>query len=131
MTPSKLLFIYCLAFVSPVDATSGHANIGLIFPISTSDFIPRRDGAIAIDLMMMAIDEINNKTDGIADYLLPDIELRPVVRTALASLALGARAALDMLKVNSEEGVLACIGPLTLRGINGIKSHKLKRILVN
>ncbi len=119
MTSSRLFVICSLAFASLAKVASEHVNVGVMFPIATMDFTPRRDGAIAIDLMMMAVDEINNKTDGTADNLLPEIELRTAVRTALGSLARGSQAALDLLKVNNGESIAACIGPFSLGGIKG------------
>ncbi len=103
-------------------AVPDYANVGIIFPIATPDFQPRQDGAIVIDLITMAIDEINNKTDGISDDLLPGIELRPVVRTALSSFILGAKAAISLTEANNGEGVVSVIGPFTYEAAKGANS---------
>jgi hypothetical protein len=101
-----------------------HVNIGVIFPIATLDYQPRREGAIVIDVIQMAIDEINDKSDGQSDDLLPGVELRVVARTAPGTFYGGSGAAIALTKANNGEGVVSSIGPFTYEAIKGCYARK-------
>jgi hypothetical protein len=93
-------------------------NIGLMFPIATTTN-QKSPGVKFMAAMEMAIDEINNKTDGVLDDLLPYTELRMVVRSPLTTFARGAAAASDMLVADDDKGVIACVGPAGLNPMKG------------
>lgn len=59
----------------------------------------------------MAFEDINNKSDGIYDYILPQTQLRNVVRSPNNGFYFGAFFAKDMLSVDSNKGVKVNIGP--------------------
>lgn len=67
----------------------------------------------------MAIDEINNKSDGILDTFLPFTELRMVVRSPIETFGAGATDAINMLGVDNHIGVIACVGPSDLASMKG------------
>ena len=97
-----------------------HYNIGMMFPIAkSSTWTQHVGGALAEAAMLMAFDEINNKTDGVADDLLVGIDLRAVVRSPLASFTKGVDSAQDMLGVNGGEGVLINLGPYSFPSTQG------------
>jgi hypothetical protein len=60
---------------------------------------------------VLAFEDLNNKTDGVYDDILPDIELRPVVRYPNNAFYDGAYAAKDMMKADNNTGVKVNIGP--------------------
>lgn len=68
---------------------------------------------------MMAIDDINNKTDGVHDDLLPSTELRSVLRSPRQLFKLGVEAASEMISVDSGNGIMACIGPFSAKATYG------------
>lgn len=59
----------------------------------------------------MAFEDINNKSDGMFDYILPQTQLRNVVRSPNNGFYYGAFYARDMLSVDSNKGVKVNIGP--------------------
>jgi hypothetical protein len=114
------LLLKCFALTKCVDGSPPeYFNIGLMFPISNLDYSPSV-GVQYIAAMEMAIDEINNKTDGILDDLLHYTELRMVVRSPLASFAMGASAASEMVAIDNGKGVIACVGPAGLNPMRGM-----------
>ncbi|CAM9804756.1 unnamed protein product, partial [Ectocarpus fasciculatus] len=68
-------------------------------------------GIMQLTSMQIALDHINNKTDGVADELLPKIELRMVARAPLPTFTSGAVAAIEMTAVEHNKSVIACTGP--------------------
>ncbi|CAN0174891.1 unnamed protein product, partial [Ectocarpus fasciculatus] len=68
-------------------------------------------GIMQLTGMQIALDHINNKTDGVADELLPMIELRMVARAPLPTFTSGTRAAIDLIDASHRKGVIACAGP--------------------
>jgi ABC-type branched-subunit amino acid transport system substrate-binding protein len=91
-------------------------NIGAMYPLATKD-MEESKGVQYIEAIMMAVDEINDKTDGIYDDVLPHTELRVVARAPLRTFSLGASNALELLTV--DKGVLAVIGPAGLHALEG------------
>ncbi len=68
---------------------------------------------------MMAIDDINNKTDGIHDDLLPQTEIRSVLRSPRQKFYLGVEDAMSMLQADKDHGIMACIGPYSAQSVYG------------
>ncbi len=64
----------------------------------------------------MAIDDINNKTDGIFDVYT---QLRSVLRSPRQLFKLGVEAASDMVLIDDEKGVMACVGPYSAKSTFG------------
>lgn len=67
----------------------------------------------------MAIDQINNKTDGIYDNILPSTQLKTIFRPCENKFFLGATEAHSLLEVDPLHDVMANIGPFgnyTLQG---------------
>jgi hypothetical protein len=60
---------------------------------------------------MLAFEDVNNKTDGVYDDILPDIELRPIVRSPNYGFFYGAYYAKEMLKIDNSKGIKVNIGP--------------------
>ncbi len=76
----------------------------------------------------MAIDEINNKTDGIHDYLLPNTTIRSVFRDSTTWFHEGVESALEMINIvttddqgsqDSLTGLMGCVGPYWPESISG------------
>lgn len=65
----------------------------------------------------MAIEDLNNKTDGILDDILPHSRLRYVVRSPRLSFSYGALGAVDMIA--KDRAIKACIGPVISIAIQG------------
>lgn len=59
----------------------------------------------------MAIDDINNKTDGFFDHLLPNTTIRPVIRMTNNDFYTGAYYAREISNQDQSVDVEACIGP--------------------
>lgn len=115
----KLLFIISLSFGRYIACSPPeYFNVGLMFPIATDDF-EVSNGVKYIAAMEMAIDEINDKTDGVNDDLLPHTELRMVVRSPLSAFEIGAEAAGEMVRIDDGKGVIGCVGPAELRPMKG------------
>ena len=70
----------------------------------------------------MAIEDLNNKTDGIFDTLLPQIELDYIVRSPVGTFSRAAMGAVNMLESHS---VKACIGPYAYAALKGIPTFSL------
>lgn len=67
----------------------------------------------------MAFDQINNKTDGIFDDLLPDTYLKFIYKPANNKYLQGAVVADHLLKVDPINGIIANIGPLGNYSLQG------------
>ncbi len=67
----------------------------------------------------MAIREINNKSDGIYDDLLPQTRLKLVTRHSGSYFSTATIAANLLHKSFNNEGIRACIGPGTNAAIAG------------
>lgn len=120
LVPVTLLMQIIRVKGSPTPPPPDHFNVGMMFPIAeASTWRKHEGGALAEAAMLMAFDEINDKTDGIADDLLPGVALRVVVRSPLASFTKGVDSAEDMLGVNGGEGVLINIGPYSFSSTQG------------
>jgi Receptor family ligand binding region len=61
--------------------------------------------------MLMAINEINNKCDGIADNLLKETKLKFAARTAHGSFLIGLVSTLELAESVFGGGVVGCVGP--------------------
>jgi ABC-type branched-subunit amino acid transport system substrate-binding protein len=67
---------------------------------------------------LLAIDDINNKTDGIFDDLLPHSQLRPVIRYCDDEFYDAAVNARTTMTIDSQ-GIIAALGPPTLATMKG------------
>lgn len=115
----QLLFFLSIIMML-ANALPDHYNIAVMFPIVTSDHQPHIAGNLDAAAIFMAFDAINNKTDGIADDLLPNIELRMVARSPLSSFSNGAVMAVDILEKRYQDQIIACIGPYGLESSTGL-----------
>jgi hypothetical protein len=59
----------------------------------------------------MAVRDINNKSDGIYDALLPESVLKTTIHDPLESYNLGIQFGYHMLTLDNETGIHAVIGP--------------------
>lgn len=73
---------------------------------------------------MMAYDDLQNKTDGILDDILPDIDLRFIVRSPLLSFSLGSEGAKEMMDLDISH-LKACIGPKGYLPLKGSSTFSL------
>ncbi len=121
-----IIFLVCIGNIDvQVEAKKipriEYFNVGVMYPISNKAVtVPNIQGIEFGSAVLMAIREINDKTDGIEDELLPDTVLRPVVRTPYRSFAYGAVKATEMVTVDHNEGVIACIGPALAIPLSGL-----------
>jgi hypothetical protein len=60
---------------------------------------------------MLAFEDLNNKTDGVYDDILPDTYLRPSIRSPNNGFYYGAYFAKDMLRADGGKGIIVNIGP--------------------
>lgn len=75
----------------------------------------------------MAIDDINNKTDGIYDNLLPNTVIRTAFRSPQILFSLAVDEAVELAHIDGGKGIMGLIGPFSARGTTGI----LNIILIN
>ncbi len=95
-------------------------DIGIMYPIADETLsVPNEMGVIYGNIMLMAIDEINNKTDGVYDFLLPETELRVVAYQPIDTFASGAIGADMMATMDDQSGVLGVVGPTTRSTLSG------------
>ncbi len=121
---SVIIVITCfIAFLNVGSSESDFYNVAVMFPILDSHNMPHIQGNIDAAAMFLAFDAINNKTDGIADDLLPGVELRMVVRSPLGSFSRGAETSIDVIDARGDDGVIACVGPYGLFAIQGWKDY--------
>jgi hypothetical protein len=73
----------------------------------------------------MAIEDLNNKTDGIHDNLLSQIDLQYIVRSPMNTFSLGAIDAVEMSHVK------ACIGPHSYEALKGILLYAISLYLIS
>ncbi len=87
-------------------------NIGVMYSVADETMeTPSVQGVEFGAAIMMAINEINDKHDGIEDELLPHTPLRLVVKQPRDSFTDGAVQAVNMRAIHSDDEVIACIGP--------------------
>ena len=67
----------------------------------------------------MAINDINNKTDGIHDDLLPKTTLREVFRFPPATFSTAVNDAVELTKIDGGRGIMGLVGPYSLRATLG------------
>lgn len=67
----------------------------------------------------MAFDQINNKTDGIFDDILPHTTLRIIHRTSKNKFRVGVVNAYALLQIDQKNSVMANIGPLGKNTLQG------------
>lgn len=70
-------------------------------------------------ISVLAFEDINNKTDGVYDDILPDIELRASIRSPNNGFYFGAYYAKDMLRTDNSSGIKVNIGPYGSRAMQG------------
>eukprot|EP01041_Mallomonas_annulata_P008621 gene8621-17784_t len=95
-------------------------RIGGLFP--QTDFHGNLDniGAQYLASFLMAVREINNKTDGIADDLLPNIDLVIAVRNTKQKFIETFQAATELsTKAFNNSGIQAAIGPASVEEVEG------------
>ena len=66
-------------------------------------------------LRLMAVRQINNKSDDIYDNLLPDSALETIIFDARGTYNLGIKFGYDMLNIDNGTGIHAAIGPHVAR----------------
>ena len=113
--------IICLAlFVTVCSATLvDHANVGVMYSMFDAAGQPDTAGIMQLTGMQIALDHINNKTDGVADDLLPSVELRMVARAPQPTFTSGAGTAIDMAYATERRGTIACVGPGSIEAMRG------------
>eukprot|EP01041_Mallomonas_annulata_P014803 gene14803-31446_t len=107
-----LLFISsCFCSRSAVETYPQTINIGIIASRLTTTGIINTDGVHQIAAIVMAIKEINDKTDGVHDELLTHTQIKFALRTPSQNFLRGLEAAQDMANVVfGGDGVKAVIG---------------------
>lgn len=71
-------------------------------------------GTQSLQAMIMALKEINNKSDSLSDNLLPNTRLQFVSRAPRRTFSLAVSSALDMTTSFNKAGIVGCIGPASL-----------------
>eukprot|EP01041_Mallomonas_annulata_P008623 gene8623-17790_t len=95
-------------------------RIGGLFPQTDFNGIVDNIGAQYMASFLMAIREINNKTDGIADDLLPNINLVIAVRNTKQKFIETFHAATELTtKAFNNSGIQAAIGPASVEEVEG------------
>ena len=96
-----------------------HANVGVMYSMFNAAGEKDMAGIMQLTGMQIALDHINNKTDGVADDLLPSVELRMAAQAPLPTFTSGAAAAIEMTGVEHRKGVIACAGPGSIEAMRG------------
>jgi ABC-type branched-subunit amino acid transport system substrate-binding protein len=115
-----MLFMLVMAFGANFPYCNGHFNLAGQFPMlntSTTPWSPHYTSLAIQQAMLMALSEINNKTDGIADDLLPNNLLRIALRSARPSFELAV--AEQIAAFEGDDEVVACVGPMNYDAIRG------------
>jgi ABC-type branched-subunit amino acid transport system substrate-binding protein/uncharacterized membrane protein YgcG len=86
-------------------------NIGAMFPLFRTDASRDLSGARRLAAFTMAIAEINNKSDGVADSLLPGTSLKVAFYDSSRDVATSIAAALALPTAFGGLGVSAIVGP--------------------
>ena len=118
--PCMLVLVLLAATTLPVSSVVSSVRIGALFPMvkfQGADSVTLDQGGILrLTAFLLAIDEINNKTDGVADSLLPHTELRFVLRDSRRDALAALVGALELVgscsagAVGSAEGIVAAVG---------------------
>jgi ABC-type branched-subunit amino acid transport system substrate-binding protein len=97
-----------------------HFNIAAQSPIKLDDGTPDYEGIAVEAAILLAIKEINNKTDGFMDDILPESELRLVMRSTTYSFQEGVEVALEQFEAfGDDEEPVGCVGPMSYSGMRG------------
>jgi len=92
------------------------ANLGLIGPQFTVDGNIHTEGIHAISGALMALREINNKTDGIYDEILPNTVIKVALRTPYVDYIEATNAAIDLSSsVFNGDGIVGLVGASSSR----------------
>mmetsp|Transcript_24360 Transcript_24360/g.35740 ORF Transcript_24360/g.35740 Transcript_24360/m.35740 type:complete len:884 (-) Transcript_24360:202-2853(-) len=97
-----------------------HFNIAGQVPLILQNEEPDKDSLAIQQAILMAINEINDKTDGIHDYLLPYTELYISIRDVDESFENGVYKSLELIdSFGDNERLTACIGPDNYDALRG------------
>lgn len=100
-------------------------RIGLAFPFflaSEGSFSPYGDGMQTLASFLMAVREINDKTDGIADELLPYSQLVFAARNSRGLYNYALLSAIDLAQnAFGGEGVQGVIGPIVNEAVVAVQ----------
>lgn len=116
--PFSFLFFWGLFCQLTLSETISKTNIGFMFPIQLNGLVHPL-GPAALSGAMMAVEEINNKADGLSDSLIPDTQINMLVRSPLVRFTYGAVDAINMMYRSDNLAVSACIGPFSLAATTG------------
>jgi hypothetical protein len=67
----------------------------------------------------MAVKNVNDKSDGVYDYLLPETVLKTTIHDTHQRYNLGIRSGYEMLSIDNGTGIHAVIGPDVARVVSG------------
>jgi hypothetical protein len=103
------------------------ATLNLAFLTSkTANNIFDYSGTQSLAAMIMALNEINNKSDGIYDDILPNTKLQFVVRPTKRSFSISVNSAAYVAGTAfGGQGVIAAVGPASLAGTAPIMASSL------
>lgn len=109
-----------LATMWPAASVITSVRVGALFPMvkfqGTDSATLDQGGILRLTAFLLAVDEINNKTDGVADGLLPNTELRFVLRDSRRDPLVALVGALELVgscsagAPDSQEGIVAAVG---------------------
>eukprot|EP01041_Mallomonas_annulata_P010870 gene10870-22695_t len=104
------IFIFGLGIIEGVDPPRS-LNIGLFGDKYQSDGEVDENGILNIAAMLLALSEINNKSDGLYDDILPKTHLKFALRSTKGDFLEGSNGAQDFaLRVFNGSGVVGVIG---------------------
>lgn len=98
-----LKIVLLIATLFQVVLSSTNITLGGLFTLHDHDHDIDDDQVQYLAAFLMAVDEINNKTDGILDDVLPNHHINVIVRSAEGH-ALGAAEAVDALVISEVYG---------------------------
>ncbi len=92
-----------------------HFNVGLFIPLKTSQNTADSLGMQLETAIIMAMKEVNNKSNGLYPDILPATELRYLLNypKKSATFTEGANGAMNMAVLDNGETVITCMGPAT------------------
>ena len=123
------LLLSCVGVVLGTDI-----HIGGIFNVWNEDTTLRRDGQEALAAFLLAIEEINDKTDGIYDNILQGYELKPAIGWDATDYVGAVKVAfdLDALKPNPPVAIISSLTDATAIAVtNVLESVKAVHIITH
>jgi ABC-type branched-subunit amino acid transport system substrate-binding protein/heme/copper-type cytochrome/quinol oxidase subunit 2 len=121
MTVLKIISVLSATFVSASTnfAPPSHFNLAALSPILEKNGDISNDGIVIQHAILMALHQLNDKSDGIEDNLLASTTLKVSLQSSKPYFEEGVRVAQQQIDAFNGEQVMGCIGPYEYEVIYG------------